>query len=400
MQGTTSLSGDPLGPGHLPDPLWQISAEADFNGDTRRDLVFQHQADGRLAVWLMDGRTQISGQALSPAQVLDLNWKVRGAGDFDGDFKPDLIWQNEVTGQISAWLMDGTTRRDGRLLSPSVVEDTDWRIVAVADFNRDGHSDLLWQHQSSGLFSVWHMNGLRMIRGVVLWPDEYELPDTNVKLRAVGDFNGDQWPDLVWQNQATGLLSAWFMNDLRRLGEVLLSPDRVADTNWRIVGMRPWDLSGVYTLTITARSCSPGFPEAAMRRVYTARVEQTGANLRVSLSGADFLDDPDSPVRGGTFFGSVSPTGEITFWIGARWSTIWDYYGDGLEERLSDGTVLVIFGSIDATRTPAGISGTPPAFSQESGGGGIFHLPPRGSSWSPNDETGSCYIDRFEMVPR
>jgi FG-GAP-like repeat len=243
LQGTNSLSGDPLGPGRLDDPLWQISAEADFNGDNQRDLIFQHQGDGRLAVWLMYGRAQISGQALSPAQVPDLNWKVRGAGDFNGDFKPDLIWQNEVTGQISTWLMDGTTRRDGLLLSPSVVEDTDWRIVGVADFNRDGHSDLLWQHQNSGLVSVWHMNRLRMVDGVVISPDEF--PDTDVKLRAVGDVNGDLWRDLVWQNQATGLLSAWLMNDLHRLGEVQLSPGHVTDTNWRIVGIRPW----AYSLT-------------------------------------------------------------------------------------------------------------------------------------------------------
>jgi len=130
MEGTNSLSSDPLG--LLPDPLWQISAVADFNGDNQRDLVFQHQGDGRLAVWLMDGRTQVAGLALSPSRVSDLNWKVRGAGDFNGDSRPDLIWQNEATGQISAWLMDGTTRPDGngRLLSPSVVQDTDWRIVA------------------------------------------------------------------------------------------------------------------------------------------------------------------------------------------------------------------------------------------------------------------------------
>ena len=240
MQGTTSLSGDPLGPGPLRDPLWRISAVADFNGDTLRDLVFQHQGDGRLAVWLMNGRAQVSGLELSPSQVPDLNWKVRGAGDFNGDFKPDLIWQNEETGQVSAWLMDGTTRPDGngRLLSPSVVEDTDWQIVGVADFNRDGHSDLLWQHQSSGLISVWHMNGLSAVDGVPLSPGQ--VADTDLKIRAVGDVNGDKRPDLVWQNQVTGLLSAWLMNDVQRLDEVLLSPDHVTDTNWRIVGIRPW----------------------------------------------------------------------------------------------------------------------------------------------------------------
>jgi hypothetical protein len=188
------------------------------------------------------------------------------------------------------------------------------------------------------------------------------------------------------------------MRDSQRLGEVLLSPDRVSDTNWRIVGIRPWNYSGVYTLTITARSCSPGFPETAQRRVYTARVEQTGADLRVSLSGADFLSDPDDPSGGGTFAGAVEPNGEISFSILP--DSVWDYNVPDLEERLSEGTVLMIFGSIEATRTPAGISGTPPAFWQESGGGGIFHLPPRGSSWSLNDATGWCYIDRFEMVPR
>jgi hypothetical protein len=151
-----------------------------------------------------------------------------------------------VTGQISAWLMDGTTRRDGRLLSPSGVADTDWRIVGVADFNRDGQSDLLWQHQSSGLISVWYMNGLSMFDGELLSPDQ--VADTDLKIRAVGDVNGDERPDLVWQNQATGALSAWLMNDRQRVSEVLLSPDHVTDTNWRIVGLRRWAVPP-YSLT-------------------------------------------------------------------------------------------------------------------------------------------------------
>jgi hypothetical protein len=58
----------------------------------------------------------------------------------------------------------------------------------------------------------------------------------NLKIRAVGYVNGDQWPDIIWQNQSTGLLSAWLMNDSQRVSEVPLSPDRVADPNWLIVG--------------------------------------------------------------------------------------------------------------------------------------------------------------------
>ena len=234
MQRWVNLSGDPLGLGQLPDPSWQLVASSDFNSDGHPDHVFQHQADGRLAIWLMNRHAMVRGFPLSPDRVPDLSWKVRGAGDFDGDSRPDLIWQNEVTGQISVWLMDGTTRRDGQLLSPSVVADTDWRIVGVADFDRDGQSDLLWQHQSNGLIAVWYMSGLSMIDGVLV---SSEVSDPNLKIRAVGDVDGDSRPDLVWQNQATGLLATWVMtNHVRQFSE-LLSPDRVADTGWRIVGM-------------------------------------------------------------------------------------------------------------------------------------------------------------------
>jgi hypothetical protein len=147
--------------------------------------------------------------------------------------------------------------------------------------------------------------------------------------------------------------------------------------------------SGVYALTITARSCSGDFPDAAKRRVYTARVEQTGAALRVALSDADFLPGSN------TFAGAVTAPDAIKFAI--RPSSVWDYDGPDLQERLSDGTVLLMFGVISATRTSQRISGTAIAQGEL---GGIIHLPPRGPSWSLADAIGGCDIDRFDMVPR
>ena len=237
MHGWVMLSGDPLGLGQLPDPRWQLVASTDFNFDGHPDHIFQHQADGRLAIWLMNGNTLVTGFALTPDRVPDLNWKVRGAGDFDGDSRPDLIFQNVVTGEVSIWRMFETTQL-GAYSLPS-VPDTDWRIVGVADFDGDFDHDILWQNQSNGLVALWKMRSFEFVGGGfvegVLVSNEVSNP--NLKIRAVGDVDGDGWPDLVWQDQATGLLATWIMRAHARELSVLLSPDRVVDTDWRIVGI-------------------------------------------------------------------------------------------------------------------------------------------------------------------
>ena len=68
---------------------------------------------------------------LSPGQVPDTDWKIRAVDDVNGDFHPDLLWQHQTTGLISAWLMKGRERVDGVLLIPDRVADTNWRIVGT-----------------------------------------------------------------------------------------------------------------------------------------------------------------------------------------------------------------------------------------------------------------------------
>jgi hypothetical protein len=145
---------------------------------------------------------------------------------------------------------------------------------------------------------------------------------------------------------------------------------------------------GTYTLTIHARSCSSTVPDEVKVRSYRANVQQTGAKVQVFLSGADFLRRSDA------FTGQVGANGSIRFVIEP--ASAWDYGQPGLEERLPDGTILLVHGVIEATTKGTGIVGTAP---QQTGGlGGIYHLPPRGFSWSLDDATGRCDIDRFEMV--
>lgn len=133
------------------------------------------------------------------------------------------------------------------------------------------------------------------------------------------------------------------------------------------------NLAGLYTLTITGKNCTPVFPEAGKRRVYDARIDQTGSDLRVVLSGG-VLAGSDA------FAGTIGTVGGIEFYI--RPLSPWDYDAFDLQELLPDGSLLRISGVISARGTSAGIVGT--------GAAELYH----------QDTLGRCDVDRFEMLPR
>lgn len=236
MNGIVLQAGTLLTPDRVADTNWKIAGVWDPNGDGNPDLLWRHQLSGNLATWRMNGTTQVSGGPLTPGAVADTAWEIVATADLDRDGDTDLVWQHATQGLISAWLMNGTTMVEGRLLSPSTVADTNWRIAGSGDFDQDGHADLVWQHRTSGQASVWFMNGTTLVRGTVLSPAG--VADTNWQIRAIADLNGDEQPDLVWQNIVTGYLAAWLMNGTTMVDGIYLSPSRVADTGWRISAPR------------------------------------------------------------------------------------------------------------------------------------------------------------------
>lgn len=87
--------------------------------------------------------------------------------------------------------MNGLTRTEGVLLSPGQVTDTDWKIRAIAWVNEDYDPDLIWQHQTTGLISVWLMKGRQQVAGILLSPPADRVLDTN--WRIVGYGYRDPW---------------------------------------------------------------------------------------------------------------------------------------------------------------------------------------------------------------
>jgi hypothetical protein len=234
MDGVTRTGFARLNPSQDPDLTWKIVGTADFNGDGKTDVLWQNQASGLLRAWYMDGVTRTGSAPLNPSQGPDLNWKIVGTADFNNDGKPDILWQNQANGQLMVWYMDGVTQTGTASLNPGQLTDPSWKIVGTGDFNGDGKPDILWQNHSTGLLMVWYMDGVT--RTNIVLPNPSRVTDLNWKIDAAADFNGDGKPDILWHNQATGRLLAWFMDGVRRTGSAPLNPSQVTDPNWTIVG--------------------------------------------------------------------------------------------------------------------------------------------------------------------
>ena len=237
LNGTSLLSSDLLSPQRITDNNWRIVGTGDFNGDLKPDILWQEQTQGWIGIWLMNGTTLLSSTTLSPGpreRVADINWKIAGVVDINNDTKPDIIWQEQTQGWLAAWLMNGTTVTASIGLSPERVSDTNWKIVASGDFNGDGKNDLIWQNFATGYLAAWFMNGTTLIDSVLLSP-RY-VTDVRWRIVAAGDVNGDGKMDLVWQDPTEGWLAIWLMNGTTLSSSVGFNPERVSDTTWKIVG--------------------------------------------------------------------------------------------------------------------------------------------------------------------
>ena len=217
---------------------WRAVGTGQFNPDADRqsDILLQDTSTGDLKV--ITDLTGAQTQTMLSIQPGAAAWKAVAIGDFNGDAASDVLLQNQSTGAAEIlFLNTNSTDAVGTVAGPAVALATPgagWKAISSGDFNGDGKSDILWQNTSSKAIKVYEMNG----------SDVINAPATQAAagLTAIGtgDFNGDGNSDILFQNVA-GQAVVWFMyGDIHTGTKTIAKP---AGT-WSVSGAQDVDGNG------------------------------------------------------------------------------------------------------------------------------------------------------------
>ena len=204
----------------IEDTNWKLQTTGDFNGDGQDDVLLRNFISGQNLLWVMKPLGEgIASEQLIGRDVPDQNWSLSGTGDFDRDGQADIILRNENADQIVAWYMNS----DGTIKSESIVGrgfgDNNWKIEAVADFNRDGKSDIVLRNALSGQNLLWTMDGSSIASEALIGRD---IAGADWQIEGARDFSGDGIADIFWRNIVTGQGLLWTMETSTQIGQELL----------------------------------------------------------------------------------------------------------------------------------------------------------------------------------
>ncbi len=166
--------------------------------DTLPGMLSAFIKGDQAAIWLHTSN-------IISARVCRMNgagWNLKALANTDGVGVRDLVWRN-ADGRLAVWLMNGTNRKAGAILANTIASD--WKLEGVGDFDRDGAEDLNFRHLD-GRVQVWLMNGFQ-VKAIA----DIGSVASDWHLRGVGNFDGLLGADLLYRKE-TGEMSIWFLS--------------------------------------------------------------------------------------------------------------------------------------------------------------------------------------------
>jgi hypothetical protein len=172
----------------------------DFTGQNLSDVLWRN-TDGSASIWFTSSGGGHTSQDFSG---IPAGWTIQGTGDFNGDGKADILWR-DAEGDVSEWLSNPGAGFTGFTTPGLGTVATSWTIQGVGDFSGDGFSDILWQN-TDGAVSLWFTTP-----GGGYTSQDFTAPANNATFQAVGDFDGAGKAEILWR-AGNGDVSEWLAN--------------------------------------------------------------------------------------------------------------------------------------------------------------------------------------------
>ena len=164
---------------------------------------------------------------------------------FDGEPRPtwshdhnsDIIWQDFAGGLGDPLMLmgDGTVTSHLVQFSPWPTGELPfWKMQGTGDFNGDGQSEIIWQHDFNNLASLWIMNETDVLHVGQLGsggqlpvgePPVFQYGPFGFDIKAIGDINGDGRDDVISQ-QTNGDVTLWMMDGDNNTADVIAKAGR------------------------------------------------------------------------------------------------------------------------------------------------------------------------------
>jgi len=188
-------------------PVWATTGIfRTASGSAILDLAVANQTANTISILLGNGDGTFQTKSDIPAGAAPISVIAKNLHDLNGSGNLDLIVANHDDNTIYVYTGNG----DGTFKAPNIIQlpnGSGPAALASADFNGDGHLDLVVANEGSATISVFLGNG----DGTFGPRTDYAVGNSPVFV-ATGDFNGDGVLDLAVANKADDTVSILFGN--------------------------------------------------------------------------------------------------------------------------------------------------------------------------------------------
>ncbi|MCX4526377.1 MULTISPECIES: FG-GAP-like repeat-containing protein [unclassified Streptomyces] len=170
-----------------------LTRHGDFTGDGKEDVVAREASTGKLWLYPGEGNGWLGDRKLIGSGGWNGMSLITAFGDHTGDGRSDVVARETSTGKL--WLYPGTA---SGLADRVLIGRSGWGVmnalVGAGDMNGDGRPDLVARETSTGKLWLYPGTASGLADRVLIGRSGWNVMETFL---AVGDYSGDGLVDLA-----------------------------------------------------------------------------------------------------------------------------------------------------------------------------------------------------------